>query len=337
VEYGKLLDIGREAVAAQVGRSLPDSFVRATLQRLLTRPALFRLLVSLGRAVRGLLPHSLRVQLPDSTPPIARPPARHPRRMLLLEGCVQPALRPGINDATARVLDRIGISVVDAPKAGCCGALAHHLGDTPAGREAARRNVDAWIAALDAGAEAIVTTASGCGVAVKDYGWLLREDARYAEKARRVAAAARDVSEVLAAERAALGALIRPGIRPAQARIAWHPPCTLQHGQKLTGVVEPLLVGAGFELTPVPESHLCCGSAGTYSLLQPKIAGDLRARKLRGLLSGAPERIVTANIGCLTHLQAASEVPVLHWVELLDRTLTSEGTRDATRAMPERQ
>jgi glycolate oxidase iron-sulfur subunit len=244
--------------------------------------------------------------------------------MLVLQGCVQPGLKPNINAATARVLDRVGISLIGEKEAGCCGALAHHLNDTEAGLAAARRNIDAWIPHLDAGAEAIVMTASGCGVMVKDYGWLLRQDPAYAAKAARVSAATRDISEILIVERTALASLsARPSPCSAK-RIAYHPPCTLQHGQKLTGGVESLLTDAGFELMPVAEKHLCCGSAGTYSILQPAIATALKTRKLGHLQANAPDLIVTANIGCLTHLQSGSHIPVRHWVELLDDALQDE-------------
>jgi glycolate oxidase iron-sulfur subunit len=216
--------------------------------------------------------------------------------MLVLAGCVQPGLKPNINAATARVLDRLGISLIAAPEAGCCGALAHHLNDSDAGLAAARRNIDAWLLHLDAGVEAIVMTASGCGVMVKDYGWLLRLDAAYAEKAARVSTATKDLSEILVAERASLAPLTAHRSPPTAQRVAYHPPCTLQHGQKLTGGVEALLADAGFELTPVAEKHLCCGSAGTYSILQPDIANALKARKLGHLTAGGPELIATANI-----------------------------------------
>jgi glycolate oxidase iron-sulfur subunit len=239
---------------------------------------------------------------------------------MLVLPAAQPGLKPNINAATARVLDRISVSLIAAEGAGCCGALAYHLNDPESGLAAARRNIDAWIPHLDAGAEAIVMTASGCGVMVKDYGWLLRNDAAYAEKAARVSATTRDVSEILVAERDALKGL---AAAPAARRIAYHPPCTLQHGQKLTGGAEMLLAQAGFELTAVAEKHLCCGSAGTYSILQPDIAGALKTRKLANLEAGQPELIATANIGCLTHLQSGSAIPVRHWVELLDEVLAA--------------
>ncbi|MBW8371146.1 MAG: glycolate oxidase subunit GlcF [Thiobacillus sp.] len=320
VEYGKLLDIGRHIVEEAVGRSATESATRAALKTGLGTPLLFTSALKLGQSVRGLMPGFLKSRIPAAEAAGTWPAARHARRMLVLQGCVQPGLKPNINTATARVLDRIGISLIAADEAGCCGALAHHLNDTDDGLASARRNIDAWLPHLDAGTEAIVMTASGCGVMVKDYGWLLRADPVYAEKAARVSAATRDISEILIAERDAIKAL---AARPAAKRIAYHPPCTLQHGQKLTGGVETLLADAGFELTPVAEKHLCCGSAGTYSILQPDIADQLKVRKLGNLQAGQPELIVTANIGCLTHLQSGTQTPVRHWVELLDEVLAA--------------
>ena len=318
VEYGKLLDIGRHLVEEKVGRGPVDAATRAALKTGLGTPLLFNTALKFGQAVRGLMPDALKARIP--APEIGNdwPAPRHARRMLVLQGCVQPGLKPNINAAAARVLDRVGISLTVAAEAGCCGALAHHLNDTDAGLEAARRNIDVWLPQLAAGVEAIVMTASGCGAMVKDYGWLLRNDPVYAEKAARVAAATKDISEILGAERDALKAL---GAGVASKRIAYHPPCTLQHGQKLTGGVEALLSDAGFELAPVAEKHLCCGSAGTYSILQPDIADALKTRKLGHLTAGAPELIATANIGCLTHLQSGTALPVKHWVELLDEAL----------------
>ncbi|MBW8328955.1 MAG: glycolate oxidase subunit GlcF [Thiobacillus sp.] len=320
VEYGKLLDLGRHIVEDKVGRSAAASATRAALKTGLGTALLFNTALKLGQSVRGLMPGFLKAQIPPAEHAGTWPAPRHERRMLVLAGCVQPGLKPNINTATARVLDRIGISLIMADEAGCCGALAHHLNDTDDGLASARRNIDAWLPHLDAGTEAIVMTASGCGVMVKDYGWLLRADPVYAKKAARVSAATRDISEILVAERDAIKAL---AARPAAKRIAYHPPCTLQHGQKLTGGVEALLADAGFELTPVAEKHLCCGSAGTYSILQPEIANQLKPRKLAHLQAGAPELNATANIGCLTHLQSGSAIPVRHWVELLDEALAA--------------
>ena len=320
VEYGKLLDIGRHIVEDAVGRSATETATRAALKAGLGTQLLFNSALKLGQSVRGLMPGFLKSRIPPAEAAGTWPAARHPRRMLVLQGCVQPGLKPNINTATARVLDRLGISLIAADEAGCCGALAHHLNDTDDSLASARRNIDAWLPHLDAGTEAIVMTASGCGVMVKDYGWLLRADPVYAEKAARVSAATRDISEILVAERDAIKAL---DAQPAARRIAYHPPCTLQHGQKLTGGVEALLADAGFELTPVAEKHLCCGSAGTYSILQPEIADQLKVRKLGNLQAGQPELIATANIGCLTHLQSGSRIPVKHWVELLDEALAA--------------
>ncbi len=322
VEYGKLLDIGRHIVEEKVGRGVAETATRAALKTGLLSPLLFNTALKLGQSVRRLMPDFLQSRIPAAEPAGDWPPARHARRMLVLQGCVQPGLRPNINAATARVLDRIGISLIAAGEAGCCGALAHHLNDTDAGLAAARRNIDAWLPHLDTGVEAIVMTASGCGVMVKDYGWLLRNDPAYAEKAARVSAATQDISEILIGEREALSPLTAHR-SPLTKRVAYHPPCTLQHGQKLSGEVEALLTDAGFELTPVAEKHLCCGSAGTYSVLQPEIANQLKARKLGHLQAGAPAVIVTANIGCLTHLQSDSGVPVRHWVELLDEIVAA--------------
>ncbi|MGK2951579.1 MAG: glycolate oxidase subunit GlcF [Thiobacillus sp.] len=318
VEYGKLLDIGRHIVEEKVGRDISETVTRAALKTGLGTPLLFNTSLKLGQAARSLMPDFLQARIPQAEASGDWPAARHARRMLVLQGCVQPGLKPNINNATARVLDRIGISLIAAEEAGCCGALAHHLNDAEAGLAAARRNIDAWIPHLDAGAETILMTASGCGVMVKDYGWLLRTDPAYAEKAARISAATKDISEVLIAERDALSAI---GAPPSAKKIAYHPPCTLQHGQKLSGGVEALLTDAGFELTPVAEKHLCCGSAGTYSILQPEISNQLKTRKLENLQAGQPELIATANIGCLTHLQSGSSIPVKHWVELLDELL----------------
>ncbi|MBT9567492.1 MAG: glycolate oxidase subunit GlcF [Thiobacillus sp.] len=315
VEYGKLLDIGRQHVERKVGRTAVQQATRIALKKSLLSPVLFSTALKIGQSVRGLMPELLKRRIPEHEAAGDWPAPRHARKMLVLAGCVQPGLKPNINAATARVLDRIGISLITAEQAGCCGALAHHLNDHDGALAAARRNIDAWLPHLDAGVEAIVMTASGCGVLVKDYGWLLRDDADYAEKAIRIAAATHDVSEVLLAEAEALRGLT---LYNTDKQIAYHPPCTLQHGQKLTGGVEALLKQSGFRLTTVGEPHLCCGSAGTYSILQPEIANALKARKLAHLEAGSPTLIVTANIGCLTHLQSGSALPVKHWVELLD-------------------
>jgi glycolate oxidase iron-sulfur subunit len=322
VQYGKLIDIGRALVEQTVGRGARETATRAVLKTGLLSPTLFNTALKIGQSVRSVMPEFLRSKIPPSELPGDWPPPRHPRKMLVLQGCVQPGLKPNINAATARVLDRIGISLIAENRAGCCGAVAHHLNDHDDGLNAMHRNIDAWIPHLDAGVEAIVMTASGCGVMVKDYGWQLRDDPAYAAKAARVSAVTKDISEVLVAEHEALKPLTAHTSSLAK-RIAYHPPCTLQHGQKLSGGVEALLTQAGFELTSVAEKNLCCGSAGTYSILQPEIAGQLKTRKLGHLQAGEPEMIVTGNIGCLTHLQSGTAIPVRHWVELLDGALAT--------------
>jgi glycolate oxidase iron-sulfur subunit len=318
VRYGRLADIGRLEIERRVPREGGDRLARALLATVLPRPALFAALLAAGRALRPLLPRSLAAKVLPARPAGARPAPRHARRMLLLEGCVQPALVPGINAAAARVLDRLGVSLVAAPTAGCCGAVTHHLSHEEAALAAMRRNVDAWWPLVDAGAEAIVITASGCGAMVKDYGHLLAQDARYAARAARVSELARDLSEVVAAEldRAGPDRLSATGV---EGPVAFHAPCTLQHALRLRGGVEALLVRLGFTLTEVRDAHLCCGSAGTYSLLQPAMALKLRENKLAALGAGGPARILTANIGCLGHLQSGTERVVEHWIEAVDR------------------
>lgn len=319
VRYGRLIDIGRALVDRLHPRPASQQLIRAGLRKTLTGGAVFASLLKLGRGVRWAVPATLRGHIPPSTPiPDGRAipgPGRGSglqRQMLVLEGCVQPALAPETNAAAARVLARLGIRLVAAPEAGCCGAIDQHLAAPDAAKAAMRRNIDAWWPYLEAGAEAIVMTASGCGSQVKEYGHLLRDDPAYAEKAAKVSALTRDLAEVLAGEDLS-------GLRAGPPRrVAFHPPCSLQHGQKVRGVVETILAGLGHELVPVDEAHLCCGSAGTYSLLQPKIAGQLRARKLSNLQARGPELIATANIGCQSHLAAASGVPVVHWITLLE-------------------
>ncbi len=320
VEYGKLLDAGRTVVAREVGRRPHHAAWRWLIARGLGTRWLFEAVLAAGRMIRGLLPLALQRKVPMHDAAGVWPAPRHARRMLVLQGCVQPGLRPAINHATARVLDRIGISLEVAHEAGCCGALAHHLDDHHDALARARRNIDAWWPMLDAGVEAIVMTASGCGTTVKDYGWLLRHDPAYAERAARVSAATRDIIEVLQTAHTELRA-IGTTVPQAMRRIAFHPPCTLQHGQRLGGAVEGLLGGLGFELLPVADKHLCCGSAGTYSILQPAIANELKSRKLDALHAHAPALIATANIGCLAHLQSGTDTPVLHWIEVLDAAL----------------
>jgi len=323
VHYSRLLDIGRAVVAERVPRHGGEALVRRTLREFVPRPRLFGLAMGAGRAVRGLLPKSLQDKVPTLRPAGAWPAPRHARRVIALAGCAQPAMAPSINAAAARVLDALGISMVEMPGAGCCGAVRFHLDDADGARADARRNIDAWWPDIEAGRiEAIVMTASGCGVQVRDYGHLLQYDPVYAERAQRVSELTRDIAEVVLAEGEALHARLAARAQPREA-LAWHAPCTLQHGQRIRGTVESLLLAAGFDLTPVRDAHLCCGSAGTYSILQPDLSGRLRANKLDALLEGGAGRIASANIGCMTHLQAGTDKPVLHWIELIDARLRS--------------
>ncbi len=316
VKYGRLVDIGREIVEERVPRSWHQRLLRRALRLVIPYRERFALALRLGHWVRPMLPASLRRSIPPAaTPAAAWPAPRHARRMLVLEGCVQPVTAPNINAAAARVLDKLGISLLRAANAGCCGALSHHMGAGDEAGDFMRRNIDAWWPLVEAGAEAIVMTASGCGAVVKDYGVLLRDDPDYAEKAVRIAALTRDLAEILAAED--LDALSALG---QGERLAFHAPCTLQHGQQLSGVVESVLRRCGFNLTSVADAHLCCGAAGTYSILQRELSQQLLRNKLDALRADQPQCIVTANIGCQMHLQSGGELPVRHWVELLDRS-----------------
>lgn len=318
VDYHNLLDIGRAVVDAAVPRAIDQRLLREGLRSVVPNPGLFKALVSSGQFFRVLLPSTLQAKLPRRVyPSRPRPATRHARQVLMLEGCVQPSLSPNTNAAAARVLDRLGISVTSSGEAGCCGAVDYHLDAQAAGLDRARRNIDAWWPSIENGAEAIVQTASGCGAFIKDYGHLLERDPAYAEKAKRVSALARDLVEVLGDE-----PLETLGVHSDQ-RLAFHCPCTLQHAQKLGGAVEAMLSRLGFNLTAVPDSHLCCGSAGTYSITQPELSRQLRDNKLNALESGHPDVIVTANIGCQSHLDGAGRTPVRHWIELVEAALPS--------------
>lgn len=312
VQYGRLADFGRAIVEEKVARPWPQRLQRLALRKLLAYPRRFGPLLAAARLVRPLLPAALRAKIPGRVPAGPWPTRTHARRMLILDGCVQPAIAPSINAAAANVLDKLGIGLIRAEGAGCCGALSYHLAAHEEGKDFMRRNIDAWWPHIERGAEAVVMTASGCGAMVKEYGQVLKHDPAYADKAERISALAKDIGEVLAQEDL-------EKLRPKTSRrIAFQSPCTLQHGQKLGGLVEGLLEGLGFELVPAANPDLCCGSAGTYSILQPELSEKLRDRKLEALEAEKPEFIATANIGCLSHLQAKAQVPVRHWVELLD-------------------
>ena len=324
VQYGRLVDIGRKVVEQQVPRPLSQRLVRSALKELLPRKWIFRPAMKAGQAMRGLLPSALRNKVPRPQPAGHWPTASHARHMLLLEGCVQPSMSPNINSATARVLDALGVQLIVPPKAGCCGAIRFHMNDQPGGLDDMRRNIDAWWPYVDGSAgikaEAIVMNASGCGVTVKEYGHLLQHDHAYAEKARRISQLTRDISEILPEFEAQLLPRLRA---PAATRVAYHPPCTLQHGQKIRGRVEGILRAAGVDVQLCGDSHLCCGSAGTYSILQPELSYQLRDNKLKHLAATGAELIVSGNIGCVTHLQSGTATPVKHWIELIDSALSS--------------
>jgi glycolate oxidase iron-sulfur subunit len=324
VRYGRLVDIGRATVEAQVPRSAWQRGRRTILRFALTQRWLFDAGVRVGRLFRPLLPAALRTKLPPLRAPGPRPAGNHVRKVLLLNGCVQPALLPSIDAATARVFDVLHIGVVVVARSGCCGAIDYHLNAPAAAKHAARRNIDAWWPHIEHGAEAIIVNASGCGAMVKDYGHLLADDPEYAGKAARVAELAKDPAEFLAPFAPTLAACLRSPLASAPRRIAFHPPCTLQHTQRLRGVTEALLSALGAELVPVADAHLCCGSAGTYSLLQPQLARQLRARKLENLQRENPQMILSANIGCLAHLESGAGVPVRHWIEWIDAQLPRE-------------
>ncbi|WP_341908755.1 glycolate oxidase subunit GlcF [Polaromonas sp. YR568] len=330
VQYGHLVDIGRKLVDERVPRPAGESALRWALKEGLPS-ALFGPAMKAGQAVRGLLPAALKNKVPAKQPSGTWPTRSHARKMLMLEGCVQPAMMPNINSATARVLDAAGVQVVLAPKAGCCGAVKFHLNDQDGGRAEMRRNIDAWWPYVEptsgAGVEAIVMNASGCGVTVKEYGHILKDDPTYAAKAARISALTRDLSELLPAMVSGLQEMqpdMAQRVAASAPKLAFHPPCTLQHGQQLRGGVEKSLGALGFDIRiSTNESHLCCGSAGTYSVLNPEIAYQLRDRKLGHLQDMAPEVIVSANIGCITHLQSGTATPVRHWVEVLDDALAA--------------
>ena len=321
VRYGRLVDIGRKFVDDRVGRTSVDAARRAALRRGLLSRSLFGTAVTLGRLAKPFLPRAFTASIPDLRSGGAWPAPRHARRVVIARGCVQPSLAPNIDTATARVFDRAGISAIAVDGAGCCGALSYHLSEHDEARALARRNVDAWWPHVERGAEAIVMTASGCGVMLRDYGHVLEGDPAYAAKAARIASIVRDPIEIVAAEWHRLVELV-DARRQEGARLAFHPPCTLQHGFKIRGEVERVLCDAGYALVPVADAHLCCGSAGTYSILQPELAGKLKANKLRALLAQRPSMIATANIGCLTHLQSGTDVPIRHWIELIDAVTT---------------
>lgn len=325
VKYGQLVDIGRAAVDQRVQRPWRQRAYRWLLREAVSRAWLFGTALKLGRSLRWALPQSLRAKVGVGRPAGPLPTRTHARKVLLLNNCVQPSMAPSIDGATARVLDAIGVQSVFAPGSGCCGAIRQHLDDHGGARDNIRRNIDAWWPYIESGqVEAILINASGCGAMVKEYGHLVRDDPAYAGKASRVVELSRDLAEFVPPEILADDASTRP---LGHARVAFHPPCTLQHGLQIRGKVEALLQALGAELVPVRDAHLCCGSAGTYSLLQPGLSRTLRTQKLEALLENQPQVVLSANIGCIAHLQSATRTPVRHWIEWVDEALSQIGKR----------
>lgn len=325
VEYGHLIDVGREEIEHRAPRPAVQRWWRRLLRWGLSDARRVRLGLNAAWSIKPLLPASLRAKLPPRPRRPSWPETRHARRVLTLEGCVQPTLAPAHDASLAALLDRFGVSLVAAPRTGCCGALDQHLGGSEQAARAARRNIDAWWPLIEQGAEAVVLGSSGCGAMVRDYRHLLRDDPAYAAKARRVGELLCDPAELVDALWQRQPLALSP-LSAGEESLAFHPPCSQQHGLRLRGPVEALLERAGYRLVPVEEKHMCCGSAGTYSILQPGVANRLRDRKLGHLLAGQPRYIASANIGCILHLQAASPVPIRHWVELLAaRLVPSKG------------
>jgi glycolate oxidase iron-sulfur subunit len=318
VQYGRLVEIGRKVVEEKVERPFGQRVQRKLLANFLPNSKLFTPAMKLGQQFRPLLPKALRTKIPVAQRPLEPPTGTHDRTMLMLAGCVQPAMMPNVNIATARVFDALGIQILTAPDAGCCGAIRLHLGYNDEALDDVRHNIDAWWPYVENGVEAIVMNASGCGATVKEYAHLLRNDPVYAEKAARIVDLTRDLSEILPQYEDELTAMAR---RRAVHTVAFHPPCTLQHGQQIRGHVENLLTALGIEVHLPADNHLCCGSAGTYSVLQPKLSYALRDQKLDALDKLEPQMIVSANVGCIAHLQSGTSTPVVHWIQLVEHLL----------------
>jgi glycolate oxidase iron-sulfur subunit len=321
VQYGRLVDIGRKLVDEKVERPFTQKLIHTALREGLTARWLFEPAMKLGKTVRPLLPDSLKAKVPENRDRGIWPTKQHARKVLMLNGCVQPAMMPTIDFATARVLDLLGIEAIIEHRSGCCGAIRHHLNDHHGSHTDIKRNIDAWWPHIEQGIEAIVVNASGCGAMVSEYGYLLRNDAAYKEKAAKVSELFKDIVTFLIPMSEQLQSMLSK--KQTKTTAAYHPPCTQQHGLKIKGDVEKLLVQLGIELKPVADSHLCCGSAGTYSVTQPVLSKQLRDNKLSNLQAGQPEVILSANIGCLTHLQSGTATPVRHWIEWLDERLSA--------------
>ena len=319
VEYGHLLDIGRSEVEKQIGRPPLEKAQREALRRLMLNRAVFESAYRVAQSLWPWLPQKLRGKVMARKAVGIIPQSTRPRKMIMLEGCVQPGMSPNINAATLRVLDKLGIQLQRPQNAGCCGAINLHMGAEAQSLNDMRRNIDAWWPLLEQGAEALLINASGCGATVKEYGYHLQHDAQYAEKAAAISAAAKDIVEILASEAENIQAKL-PANLPAHT-IAYHPPCTLQHGQKLKGSVESLFAELGITVLLPQDAHLCCGSAGTYSFFQPELSQQLRDNKLSRLNALKPDVVLSANIGCIGHLAGGTATPVMHWIEYLDEQM----------------
>ena len=310
VQYHRLLDIGREYVESRVQRSWLQRLFRWSLRKILPFPKRLAPLVHLGRVFKPLLPGTLKKKIPARQMLHKTVQTPHNRKMLLLSGCAQAVMTPATNHAAKAVMAKLGVELLEINTAGCCGAVSQHLSASDEASRFMKKNIDAWWPFVEAGAEAIIITASGCGVMVKDYATYLVNDPDYADKAKIISEMSKDLSEVIS-----IDDMEKLGKGENQT-ISFHSPCTLQHGQKLAGVVESLLMAAGYQVQHVDESHLCCGSAGTYSILQPALSDELKQRKIDKLLASNPDLLVTANVGCQLHLQTATDRKVMHWIEL---------------------
>tara|TARA_R110002167_G_scaffold91458_1_gene245987 strand:- start:25040 stop:26257 length:1218 start_codon:yes stop_codon:yes gene_type:complete len=316
VKYARLADIGKEIIEQQQTRPTTERLIRWALRQVLPYENRFTALLRLGQLLRPVMPTVIKQKIPLRVKATPWPSTKHARCMLLLAGCAQPGATPNTNAAAARVLDKLGVTLKEAPKAGCCGAVSYHLSKHEEGLHFMRKNIDAWWPEIQAGAEAIIITASGCGAMVLDYGELLKNDSHYAKKAKRVSELAKDLSAVITAED-----IKTLSFKTSKTTTAVHCPCSLQHALQLPDSVEPLLAAAGLATTKTKDKHLCCGSAGTYSILQPELSAKLLDNKLAALSIEKPDRIVTANVGCQLHLATKAEVPVQHWIELIDEAL----------------
>lgn len=316
VQYARLADLGKEIIEKQQTRPLQEQFIRWALRQILPYQKRFTALLRVGQVVRPVMPAVIKQKIPLRLKSTPWPVNTQTRTMLLLAGCAQPGATPNTNAAAARVLDRLGVTLKEAPKAGCCGAVSYHLSKHEEGLNFMRKNIDAWWPEIEAGAEAIIITSSGCGAMVQDYGALLKNDNQYAEKAKRISGLAKDLSEAIT-----VADIEKLSFKESKTTTAVHCPCSLQHALKLPDSVEPLLAAAGLTTTKTRDKHLCCGSAGTYSILQPELSGKLLDNKIKALSIENPDRIVTANVGCQLHIATKADVPVQHWIELIDEAL----------------